>query len=231
MNTNQSRIEEVKDYVNLKFERIDHIDDLILQAICYFSILDSFAQSYYGYKGKNTDIFCNFIKKYQNRYSFLEYIDPISLFYDCSQNTTEKDLFECLDEYTCYYPEDIKKVERLQNYIQKISEEEGKEKVNKHSYLRLLYQLRNKLVHEMNSPDGGICENDNIPHYASCSRIFSGKELDEHPYAKEEVWVLCMPISFIRDLVDNQCHLVNQFQIKIQWFSFRESHCFFSSKT
>lgn len=30
---------------------------------------------------------------------------------------------------------------------------------------------------------------------------------------------------------DNQCHLVNQFQIKIQWFSFRESHCFFSSKT
>lgn len=28
-----------------------------------------------------------------------------------------------------------------------------------------------------------------------------------------------------------QCHLVNQFQIKIQWFSFRESHCFFSSKT
>ena len=29
----------------------------------------------------------------------------------------------------------------------------------------------------------------------------------------------------------NQCHLVNQFQIKIQWFSFRESHCFFSSKT
>ena len=30
---------------------------------------------------------------------------------------------------------------------------------------------------------------------------------------------------------NNQCHLVNQFQIKIQWFSFRESHCFFSSKT
>ena len=30
---------------------------------------------------------------------------------------------------------------------------------------------------------------------------------------------------------DIQCHLVNQFQIKIQWFSFRESHCFFSSKT
>jgi POLQ-like helicase len=29
----------------------------------------------------------------------------------------------------------------------------------------------------------------------------------------------------------SQCHLVNQFQIKIQWFSFRESHCFFSSKT
>ena len=29
----------------------------------------------------------------------------------------------------------------------------------------------------------------------------------------------------------DQCHLVNQFQIKIQWFSFRESHCFFSSKT
>ncbi|MDD3415442.1 MAG: WYL domain-containing protein [Lachnospiraceae bacterium] len=31
--------------------------------------------------------------------------------------------------------------------------------------------------------------------------------------------------------IDMQCHLVNQFQIKIQWFSFRESHCFFSSKT
>jgi len=27
-----------------------------------------------------------------------------------------------------------------------------------------------------------------------------------------------------------QCHLVNQFQIKIQWFSFRESHCFFRQK-
>lgn len=36
--------------------------------------------------------------------------------------------------------------------------------------------------------------------------------------------------SFIKYLCD-QCHLVNQFQIKIQWFSFRESHCFFSSKT
>ena len=33
------------------------------------------------------------------------------------------------------------------------------------------------------------------------------------------------------NLLRNQCHLVNQFQIKIQWFSFRESHCFFSSKT
>ena len=31
--------------------------------------------------------------------------------------------------------------------------------------------------------------------------------------------------------IPHQCHLVNQFQIKIQWFSFRESHCFFSSKT
>ena len=33
------------------------------------------------------------------------------------------------------------------------------------------------------------------------------------------------------NMVIDQCHLVNQFQIKIQWFSFRESHCFFSSKT
>lgn len=35
----------------------------------------------------------------------------------------------------------------------------------------------------------------------------------------------------ITHVVEDQCHLVNQFQIKIQWFSFRESHCFFSSKT
>ncbi len=34
------------------------------------------------------------------------------------------------------------------------------------------------------------------------------------------------------DLVSpNQCHLVNQFQSKIQWFSFKEIHCFFVSKT
>ena len=40
--------------------------------------------------------------------------------------------------------------------------------------------------------------------------------------------VICDDIANISKL---QCHLVNQFQIKIQWFSFRESHCFFSSKT
>ena len=43
--------------------------------------------------------------------------------------------------------------------------------------------------------------------------------------------LIVLILFYILGIIIKQCHLVNQFQIKIQWFSFRESHCFFSSKT
>ena len=69
-----------------------------------------------------------------------------------------------------------------------------------------------------------------LSQYVSLANVFSDgnvRELEIVAYEPEDITKL---IDYMMQS-GKQCHLVNQFQIKIQWFSFRESHCFFSSKT
>ncbi|MCH4192585.1 MAG: HAMP domain-containing protein [Butyrivibrio sp.] len=74
---------------------------------------------------------------------------------------------------------------------------------------------------------------DDIRSTVSSIQNYIIEEDDILDHVANNDYTLKIETEFIGDFAQMkiQCHLVNQFQIKIQWFSFRESHCFFSSKT
>ncbi len=70
------------------------------------------------------------------------------------------------------------------------------------TYIRLLYQLRNKLVHEF-SVIGGPMDwtEDSLPFYNSVDRLFGENEMKSNP--KKRIWQLTFPTKFIRELLYN----------------------------
>ena len=158
-------IDEIRELFSHILDRIDQLSDDILQCLCMFSVIDCFAQEWAEYPSHgNSKAFCDFVLRFQDRYDFLSKIEPISLYYRV-ENIIEKtvifpgmepepvvniDDIGIIDPFTTVLNSKFSK--DLLAYIQQNCDEKLCSRlINEHSVVRLLYQMRNKIVHELSS--------------------------------------------------------------------------------
>lgn len=199
----ESRDKEIREWLASKVETINSIPDNYLKALCYFSVLDCFAQEYSNYPTRDvTNAFCNFVLKFQRSYVFLNMVDPVTLFYHFEQELKKAGFdLSFMNNAGIYNPDLAIKSGYADQMIKALKQLNINEiQINKHKYVNLLYSLRSKLSHEA-SPQGGTMWSDhhlleNYPYYISCSRSFVLNDTIE----RDEVWELTVPVGFIKKL-------------------------------
>lgn len=178
------RYQEVQEYINEKIKDIDNMKFYEHKVVCLFSLIDAFVQNHCSYNERNNEThFCDFILAFydKNKYSYLNGIDPVTLTYD---ENNKPSLFSELEDDCIYTPESKEIGDILSNMnLSQI----GPKKVNKHTYLKLLYKHRSKVTHEAQSTGLIRVESENkydIPIY----------------FCYGNYWKLVFPYEFLEEL-------------------------------
>lgn len=140
----KARIREwLKDNFNQALEvRNDNYSKILL-----LSTIDCFAQAWGGFPKYNaSENFCEFVLSHTEKRIELNNICPITLSYDYNLNKINL-IRGCLYSY-----DDSRVISLANSIIADIPEKDREKARGKHSYVRLLYVMRNKLVHELNDP-------------------------------------------------------------------------------
>lgn len=190
-------IERVKAWFYQQLEFIKSYPSESHRLILILSVIDSFVQDYSNFTRKeNRKNFIKFIQTYSTQYcDILKALCPVTLYYAYFDNRDDLSLqLQHRRIYSAGSPETIEEAKRLLKQIPKT--QQGKAQLD-HSYAGLVYQLRNKLVHEftsLNMPLNFQCELDvQLPHMASESRIENGKLVFYR-------WALGIPEKFVKDV-------------------------------
>jgi len=175
-----------------------------IKLLAYFSILEMMAQAFDDYPtNRLQDSFAKFVLKFQNKYDFLEKVDPVTLFYRVEDIISTTVSLNDLVDGEIYFPNSkiiSDKVLEIQNeLIQQKDENFINKRLKEHRYVELLYRMRCRLSHEFSAPHISLSESSTIPSYINCSRqyVSNGKLI------KDDVWHLRFPVSFIKDLCWN----------------------------
>lgn len=131
--------------------------------------IDCFAQMFGNYpsSNKSNETFCKFVLKYSSQNETFHRVCPVTLRYCYLENYPIK-----LTRYQIYKWNDPiinDESERILNAIEDINLREIAKR--KHSYIKLLYQLRSKLVHELNNIGTKIEFNEEVPSISSGKNI------------------------------------------------------------
>ena len=209
-------ISEVRLYLKKELACIDTIEDITMQAICLFAMLDCLAQEQANYPSDSKTAFCQFVLKHQKQCDYMESVEPISLYYHV------EDLIEKVEPFPGFSPEKVVSIEDLGylygvkmesllakgksgeilNYLEKkhgavYAEKKAKE----HQLISLLYRMRSKAVHEM-SGLGEIWHDKNcylpdVPYYRDVGRSYV---LDGN-WVYDNVIELVIPNAFLRKIL------------------------------
>lgn len=210
-------IDEIRELFSHILDHIDQLSDDILQCLCMFSVVDCFAQEWAEYPSHgNSKAFCDFVMRFQDRYDFFSKIEPITLYY-CVETIIEKTvLFPGMDPEPVVNVDDIGIIEPftkvvdskfskdLLAYIQQNCDEKLCSRLFKeHSVVRLLYQMRSKIVHELSGlgSENKWDKNDKKvePYYRDMGRMY----VYDGNVISDDVYELVFPVSFIRSLAEN----------------------------
>lgn len=199
--------EDIRQGVFNQVEEIMKFRSYKTKMLCLFSLIDSFAQEKAEYKGENKEAFCCFLRNYSNE-GVLDWIDPITLFYDVEGILNSKELLTELQEGNEYIIGDesiLALCESIKGDLENSLDESSLQKyLNRHKICELLYRLRNKVTHEVMPMSwvGAERESKNeLPFYENVARFYSGYDKDND----ENAWVLCVPVGFVRDLLFKCC--------------------------
>lgn len=183
----ESQLKEIRD---MKYEK----HRLIL--IC--SLVDSFAQYVAGYNLQaNAKHFSDFVLRYSSVYTeCLEAVCPATMFYDCQDRWPNEEELKLPSDMIIYVDGEKNKAES--DRLLSMLPEKDRDKIReKHQYARLIYAMRNKLVHEMiliGCPVDFITEDsDPIPHMVMEYSMNTG----------EKHWTLRMSERFVFEVAEN----------------------------
>ncbi len=200
----KNSVEDWRTYAMNIIKDCEKISSKELRLLCYFSLIECVAQDVANYpERKNQKTFTEFVLKYQNAYSFLEEIDPITLFYRTEQYIGQILSLDNLVDGGVYSPNDqiirekVKEIEIA--LITALGEEKTKTYLNNHRYVDLLYRLRCKLSHEFSSSHIAISKNIKEPYYMCCSRYY----LKDKKLVKDDVWTFNITLEFVKTLCEN----------------------------
>lgn len=151
--TNEERIEEIEKLVQDKFNIIENIQDYTFKFLCTFSLLESFAQEWAGYPvDKPSEVYEDFVWKYQKTYLFLKEIDPITLFYDFEDKLDGNFSLDYLSSGCLYTPSDLiatGESNKIIKYLYSLDDSSKMlKRIEQHKYIKLLYKMRSKVSHE-----------------------------------------------------------------------------------
>ena len=223
----KAKIEEARSYLKKKLEEANSIQNQCYKNICMFSLIDSLAQEYADYPTQDAQkTFCDFVIKYQDRYSYLGKVEPVTLFYDYEPYIREierhPELRDIVPELCSKEKEislmdlrleDEKKVEEiidsdkakeLLNLIERDYGVNTAEKFKKrHTLINLLYKMRSKSVHELSRMGGAnnweIQAGYDEPFYRDMSRIYTSNG----NIVSDNIFELVFPSGFIYNLAAN----------------------------
>lgn len=193
----ESRVKEISEYVDAKIVVIKDIPDNDIKIIAYFALLESFAQNYANYVGSTNKNFCAFVKKFQTSCSFLDEIDPVTLFYFYHTRLSGDFDLSFLQE-PCYYDANsVVAMNKSKQMIELLKSENIKdEQIKRHTYIKLLYSMRSRLSHEFDGRHSNLKYHliPNLPYYMSVGGL---KKADK----KDCSWILIIPPDFVENLV------------------------------
>lgn len=224
-NYTKGKIEEARSLLKQQLEEANSIHNKCFKNICMFSLIDCLAQEHADYPTSGSrKTFCDFIIKFQDRYPYLEKVEPVTLFYDYEDNIREieehselkdrapelcsRKLEVSLDDLRM---EDETKVEQILNtmkaeeLLKLIERDKGPEIAKKyernHTLINLLYKMRSKAVHELSRlgrDDKWEAQYDE-PIYRNVKRLYT----KDGKIVSDDVVELVFPSKFIYNLVFN----------------------------
>lgn len=201
--TVSEEVNRVRCWRDGQIEAITKINSEVYQRILMTACIDAFVQhqsSIYdlrrqGKRVQDRNEFSAFLQKYISDplYSTrLQLVCPTTLYYDYQQDFANVSL--CLQTSRIYRADDPDAVSEAERLIMLLPEEKRDNARKKHQYSALIYQMRNKLVHEMTyvgcQADFFTADSDPVPHMVTLSR-----REDKHliPYK----WTLHIPIRLL----------------------------------
>lgn len=206
---------EVRDLFHKRIQKITEIDDVTIQKHCVLSMIDCLAQEWGNYSQKsNREIFCQFVLRYQTICDVIDRIEPVTLFYRVEDSIEVEPLLPgfppeqsiSLDELGCVDNKDIHEVmdsSFAQRLIGHVNSKYEPKKVNHllrdHTLVNLIYQMRNKIVHEFYDIGGELKFEDprEEPYYREAGNL---RVFDDRMVSYESIEFV-IPVNFLIKLL------------------------------
>ncbi|MGN0961565.1 MAG: hypothetical protein ACI4PF_05150, partial [Christensenellales bacterium] len=185
-------ISEARDFLYKELKIIDRIEDVTFQSIGIFSLIDCLAQESSQYPTENTrKTFCDFVIRHQKQYNYINEVEPITLYYRVEDLIDKSVLIDGFPPEKEVSIDDMGYLDNItvksllnrckSNEILKyLSNKYGKEFATSiakdHQIISLIYQMRNKAVHEMSGLGESLKKTidmyPNEPYYRDVGRLY-----------------------------------------------------------
>ncbi len=196
------RDKEIRTWMEERTQIIDNIPDNFFKGMCYFSLIEKFAQEYSDYPAKkSTKAFCDFVLMFKTSYTFLNEYDPVTLYYDFETQLKDNFNLSFLDHGINYNPDQAIQRGKAKEMLKSLKALGINDRLIKnHKYVHLLYSLRSKLSHELSSHNDMLSTDLHLlseyPYYVSCFRSYPV----DGSIVRDQVWELVVPVGFIKKL-------------------------------
>ena len=183
---------QLRDWGMNQFETISKYTSEFHRRLLEIIVIDTFSQFHCFHSGSNSAHFADFVLKYGGDYSnLLSAVCPSVLYYnefDKDPNTKLK-----LQQSRIIKADEAIAVQEANRLLGLLSEDRKKKAEKRYSYAALIYQMRNKLVHQatcVNMPIDFHDSNDITPYMACENEIKDGKLVFKG-------WTLNIPEEYI----------------------------------
>ena len=209
-------INNARMFLNNELADIDKIEDITLQLIVIFSLIDRLAQEQANYPTDFKNTFCQFVLKHQKQCDYLECVEPITLYYRVEELIEKSVLIPnfppekeiSLDSLGYLYSVPVKNVlskgksEEILDYIEKKKGADFADKMAKeHKLIALLYRMRSKAVHEMSGLGESMGFHDELqpkePYYRDVGRAY----VQDDYWVHDDIVELVIPNIFVRNIL------------------------------
>ena len=209
-------ISNARTYLNELLSIIDGIEDITLQIINIFSLIDMLAQEQANYPPDYKSAFCEFVLKHQKQCDYLEEIEPVTLYYRVEDMIDEVESSPGMPSQKevsiaslgYLHAKTVKSVlaqgkskEILDYIVRKNGPEFAAKKSKDHQLISLLYRMRSKAVHEMSGLGQSLRLHKELkpsePYYREVGRSY----VENEHWVHDDVIELVVPNIFVRNIL------------------------------
>lgn len=128
-----------REWIAKTMNEIEKVEMKEVKLLTYFSILEMMAQEYDNFpSNKLQDSFTKFVLQFQNKYDFLEEVDPVTLFYRVEDIVAPKVNLNNLRDGEIYFPKSRCISDKVSEIATELVAKNGKEyadkKLKEHRY-------------------------------------------------------------------------------------------------